>query len=55
MLLTTDEVLKIADERLDFSFNGNFYASPEYIIEFAYEVIRAEKQKGGTDHSLPIL
>ena len=55
MLLTSEEVLEIADQKLDYSDFGNFYGSADYIVEFAYEVIRAEKLKGGQTNEMPIL
>ena len=45
MLLSNEEVLDIADQRLDYSDFGNFYGQPDYIVEFAYYVIQAEEAK----------
>jgi hypothetical protein len=55
MLLTSEEVLEIADQKLDYSDFGNFYGDADYIVEFAYEIIRAEKLKGGHPNEMPIM
>ncbi len=45
MLLSNQEVLDLADERLDYSDWGNFYGPADDIVEFAYYVIKAEEAK----------
>lgn len=45
MLLSNEEVLEIADQRLDYSDWGNFYGQADYIVEFAYYIIEAEEAK----------
>jgi len=55
VLLTSEEVLEIADQKLDYSDFGNFYGDADYIVEFAYEIIRAEKLKRGQTDALPIM
>lgn len=38
--MSNDEILKIADDRLNFSDFGNYYGSENDILEFASEIIR---------------
>ena len=45
MKLTNEEVLDIAEAMLDYSDFGNWYGKDDVIVEFAYKLIQAEKEK----------
>ena len=45
MKLTNEEVLDIAESMLDYSDFGNWYGKDDAIVEFAYKLIQAEKEK----------
>ena len=45
MMLTVDEILDIADSKLDLNDFGNWYGKDDDIVEFVCEVIRREKEK----------
>lgn len=45
MKLTNDEVLDIAEAMLDYSDFGNWYGKDDSIVEFAYKLIQAEREK----------
>ena len=45
MKLTNEEVLDIAESMLDYSDFGNWYGKDDAIVEFAYKLIKAERDK----------
>lgn len=45
MQLTNEEVLDIAEAMLEYSDFGNWYGKDDAIVEFAYKLIQAEKEK----------
>lgn len=45
MQLTNEEVLDIAESMLEYSDFGNWYGKDDAIVEFAYKLIQAEKEK----------
>ena len=45
MMLTVDEILDIADSKLEYSDFGNWYGKDDDIVEFVCEVLRREKEK----------
>jgi len=45
MMLTVEEILDIADAKLDISDFGKWYGNDDAIVEFVCEVLRQEKEK----------
>lgn len=45
MMLTVDEILDIADAKLDISDFGNWYGTDDAIVEFVCEVLKRESEK----------
>jgi hypothetical protein len=45
MMLTVDEIIDIAEAKLDLSDFGNWFGNDDDIVEFVCEVIRREKEK----------
>lgn len=45
MLLTNEEVIEIAGDMLDYSDFGRYFGNEDYIVEFAYAVVKAEFRK----------
>jgi len=45
MMLTVEEILDIADAKLDISDFGNRYGNDDAIVEFVCEVLKRESEK----------
>ena len=43
--LTVQEILDIADTKLEYSDFGNWYGNDDAIVEFVCEIIKQEKEK----------
>lgn len=43
--LTVQEILDIADSKLEYSDFGNWHGSDDDIVEFVCEIIKREKEK----------
>ena len=43
--LTVQEILDIADSKLEYSDFGNWYGDDDEIVEFVCEIIKREKEK----------
>lgn len=43
--LTVQEILDIADTKLEYSDFGNWHGSDDAIVEFVCEIIKQEKEK----------